>query len=131
MKTIHNPPELFNSTQYGFSQVVASSGGRTVRMSGQVAMDADENVLGGTIGEQMPHAMRNVEIALAAGGARLDDVVSMTIYFRADRIHETSAISETLRTFFPEKPPATSWIGVVTLSREAFLVELEAVAVVA
>ena len=36
-KEIINPPELFDSLQYGFSQIVTSSGGKTVYLSGQVA----------------------------------------------------------------------------------------------
>jgi enamine deaminase RidA (YjgF/YER057c/UK114 family) len=41
-----NPKELFNSTQYGFSQIVTSEHGKTVFISGQVAWDENLNIVG-------------------------------------------------------------------------------------
>jgi 2-iminobutanoate/2-iminopropanoate deaminase len=39
-----NPPDLFDSRRYGFSQVVVTEGKRTVYCSGQVAWDFAENI---------------------------------------------------------------------------------------
>jgi len=41
-----NPQELFNSTQYGFSQIVVCDPGKIVFISGQVAWDENLNIVG-------------------------------------------------------------------------------------
>lgn len=127
-----NPPTLFNSLQYGFSQIVTSTGGTTVHLSGQVAWDADQNIIGGDdLGEQMRQSLRNVATAVETAGGSLADVVSMRIYIAQRKLDDTSGISAALREAFPaDAPPATTWIGVPGLAREEFLVEVEAIAVI-
>jgi enamine deaminase RidA (YjgF/YER057c/UK114 family) len=41
-----NPPQLFPSLQYGFSQIVSAIGGKTVYISGQVAWDEQQMIVG-------------------------------------------------------------------------------------
>ena len=126
-----NPKTLFDSLQYGFSQIVTSTGSKTIYLSGQVAWNAEGQLVGGDdLGEQTKEALRNVEIALQAAGGLLRDVVSMRIYFLHSRRSETGAIGAALREFFPTMPPATTWIGVPSLADDAFLIEIEAIAVV-
>lgn len=127
-----NPPTLFNSLQYGFSQIVSSTGGTTAYLSGQVAWDQNETIVGGDdLGEQMRQALRNVSTAVETAGGTLTDVVSMRIYIVQRKLDDTSGISAALREFFPpERPPATTWIGIPALAREEFLVEVEAIAVI-
>ena len=126
-----NPKELFDSLQYGFSQIVTSTGTKTIYLSGQVAWNAQGEIVGGAdLGAQTKEALRNVEIAVQAAGGLLRDVVSMRIYFLHDRRKETEAISAALREFFPQLPPATTWVGVPSLADDAFLIEIEAVAVI-
>lgn len=127
-----NPETLFPSRQYGFSQIVAVQGGRTVYFSGQVAWDAHQQIVGeGNLKQQVWQSLKNVEIAVQAAGGTLKDIVSMRIYIVADYLKESSAVSEGLRTFFPgENPPTTTWIGVSALANEGFLIEIEPVAVV-
>ena len=127
-----NPPELFSSLQYGFSQIVTTPPGKTVYLSGQVGWDADEQIVGrGDLRAQTWQALRNVETALKAAGAELSDVVSMRIYIVQEQLPHSKAISDGLKAFFPEShAPATTWIAVAGLANEEFLVEIEAVAVV-
>ena len=127
-----NPKELFNSLQYGFSQIVTSQGGKTVHMSGQVAWDSDQQIVGkNDLRKQTRQALKNVETAVNAAGGTLTDVVSMRIYFVFDKLDETGSISSGLKEFFPgNQPPATTWIGVHSLAREDFLIEIEAIAVI-
>lgn len=42
-----NPPQLFPSRPYGFSQLVVTHGGKTVYPSGQAAWDAGQQIIGG------------------------------------------------------------------------------------
>jgi enamine deaminase RidA (YjgF/YER057c/UK114 family) len=127
-----NPETLFPSLQYGFSQVVTSSPGKLVFMSGQVAWDAEQQIVGpGDLRAQTWQALSNVERAVQAAGGSLEDVVSMRIYIVKEQLMGSAAIRDGLQEFFPEgRPPATTWIGVESLANEAFLVEIEATAVI-
>ncbi len=130
-KTI-NPPELFDSLQYGFSQIVAASGGRTVYLSGQVAWDADQQIVGpGDLRLQTRQALENVRTAMGVAGGRLEDVVSLRIYIVEAALDESRHISQALRDTFPaEQAPAATWIGVRALASPAFLIEIEAIGVI-
>ena len=127
-----NPPELFPSLQYGFSQIVTSTGGKTVYLSGQVAWNANRQIVGaGDLGIQTRAALKNIATALTIAGGSLTDVVSMRIYIVEDVLAEDHHVAAALREFFPpEHAPATTWIGVRALANKDFLVEIEAVAVI-
>ena len=127
-----NPPDLFDSSQYGFSQVVVADPGRTVYLSGQVAWDAQQRIVGkGDLGVQTRHALKNIASALRAAGGDLNDVVSMRIYIVESQLQQSHPISRALKEAFdPSNAPATTWIGVRALADEAFLIEIEAIAVI-
>ena len=127
-----NPPALFDSQQYGFSQIVAVSGGKTVYLSGQVAWDEQQQIVGpGDLEAQTRQTFENIKTAMAAAGGELSDVVSMRIYIVEEALEESRHISEALRAYFPVKAaPATTWIGVRALANEDFLIEIEAIGVV-
>ncbi|MDX1615220.1 MAG: RidA family protein [Candidatus Promineifilaceae bacterium] len=127
-----NPAALFPSQQYGFSQLVTSPAGKLVFLSGQVGWDAEQTMVGkGDLRAQTWQALRNVEAAMQAAGGGLNDVVSLRIYIVAERLAESQHIQAALQTFFPaERAPAATWIGVPALANEAFLVEIEATAVI-
>jgi enamine deaminase RidA (YjgF/YER057c/UK114 family) len=125
-----NPPTLWPSLPYGFSQGVSCSGGRTVYFSGQTAWDRNKVVVGGRdLKEQTCQALRNVQAAVEAAGGCLGDVVSLRIYLVDYHPEDAGVISEALRAFFPEdNPPASTWIGVSALAVKDFRVEIEAIA---
>jgi enamine deaminase RidA (YjgF/YER057c/UK114 family) len=69
---LHNP---------GFSQVVVASGTRTIYTAGRVSIDERGVLVGaGDLAAQTAQAMRNVGLALAAGGATYADIVKITTY---------------------------------------------------
>lgn len=131
-KEVINPPELFPSLQYGFSQIVTTTGGKTVHLSGQVAWDANQQIVGPSdLGTQTRATLKNIETAVKIAGGSITDVVSMRIYIVAAVLDETHHISEVLRDYFPpEGAPATTWIGVQALANKEFLIEIEAIAVI-
>lgn len=131
-KQIVNPPELFDSRQFGFSQIAVTSGGKMIHMSGQVGWDENRQIVGaGDLKAQAWQAFKNVEIALNTVGATLADIVSMRIYIVHDVMDENSAVSEALRHFFPtENPPVSTWIGVPSLANKDFLIEIEPIAMI-
>lgn len=127
-----NPDTLFPSLPIGFSQAVATRGGRTVYLSGQTAWDAEKKLIGGdNIGEQTLQALRNVEAGIEAAGGNRTDLVSMRIYVVKPSPKDIESVGEALREFFSaETPPASTWIGVTSLAVEDFLIEIEAIAVI-
>lgn len=127
-----NPNTLFPSLPIGFSQAVVAQGGRTVFLSGQTAWDANQQIVGGNdLGEQTRQALRNVRLGVEAAGGSLDDVVSIRLYIVNPKPGDMGPVGEALReVFLPDQPPASTWIGVVSLARPEFLIEIEAIAVI-
>ena len=126
------PDELWPSAQYGFSQVVVSTGTKIIHCAGQTAWDKDMNLVGGNdLEKQMGQSLQNVKTALAAGGATLQDVVRLDIYvvdYSADKI---PAVGAALGRFFdPDHLPANTLLGIQALALPEFLVEVTATAVV-
>ncbi|MEM8860861.1 MAG: RidA family protein [Chloroflexota bacterium] len=127
-----NPPELFNSVQYGFSQVAMARGSRFISVSGQVAWDANESLTGREdIYAESVKALENLQIALESVNATLDDVIGLRIYIvDYDRTADSDLISKALLKFFPEgQAPTATWVGVQCLANPDFRIEFEATAV--
>lgn len=131
-----NPPELFPSLQFGFSQIIVSKAGgkegRLVFLSGQVAWDEKQQIVGpGDLRAQTRQTFKNIETAMYAAGGNLADVVSMRIYIVEEMLDESRHISEALKEFFAEEEaPTSTWIGVRALANKEFLIEIEAIAVI-
>ena len=129
-----NPPGLPNWEQT-FSQIVIVShdSARTVYISGQVSVDENQNLIGeGDLKAQAIRAFHNLEIALGAAAAKMTDVVKLNIYVKGYEPENAVPVGEVLRKYFPGKDlPASTWVGVQSLAEEGFLIEVDAVAVVA
>ena len=127
-RSLRAPSGLFDSLQYGFAQVaiVPTPFGDAVHISGQVAWDAERNVVGpGDIGRQVTKSLENLAVALESVGAKLDQVGALRLYIRQSHIHEGAAISGALKAAFGDNPPCATWIGVPRLANDQFLVEVE------
>jgi len=133
-KEFINPAALPNWEQT-FSQIVIVShdGLSTIYISGQVSVDENQNLVGeGDLKTQALQAFRNLEIALQAAGAGTMDVVKLNVYVRGYEPEHAGPIGEALRKYFPAKNlPASTWLGVESLAKEGFLIEVDAIAVVA
>jgi enamine deaminase RidA (YjgF/YER057c/UK114 family) len=114
----------------GYTHVV-SGPGRWVAISGQVAFDAEGNLVGeGDAGAQAQQVFTNLERCLAAAGATFADVVKLNFfvtdvaYLPAIRVARDAHIDTA-------NPPASTAVQVVALFRPDVLLEVEAYAVVA
>src|SRR5919206_4851318 len=98
--------------------------GELLFVSGQVPRDLRTGeLLGRDVREQARHTLRNLQTALEAGGATLDDVVAVTVYLAS--IDDWGAFNEVSReTFTPPYPTRT----VVGAQLHGFLVEVSAIA---
>jgi enamine deaminase RidA (YjgF/YER057c/UK114 family) len=124
------PPDL--PTPESYTQVVAATGSRLVFVAGQVSEDADGDLHGrGDFAAQARRAFANVGRALAAAGARPEDVARITIYVVGHRAELLPAIAEARIAVFGDHRPADTLLGVETLAEPGYLIEVEAIAVVA
>lgn len=129
-KEFVNPESLFPSVPHGFSQVVIASGKKMVFISGQTAWDAQKKIVGGNnLLEQAKQALRNLAAAMEAVGGSLKDIAALRIYIVNYQPENAKAVGTALREFFPQNPPASTWIGVSSLAVPEFLIEIEATAV--
>ncbi|SDT08322.1 Enamine deaminase RidA, house cleaning of reactive enamine intermediates, YjgF/YER057c/UK114 family [Paenibacillaceae bacterium GAS479] len=126
------PPGLFSSKPWGFSQVVISEPGRIVNVAGQVAWDATGHMNAEGLEGQLRQTLKQVIIAVEAAGGTLDDIQMLRLYIPNFQSNpDADLIAKVLtETFGTENPPASSWIGVQALAQPEYLVEVEAMAVV-
>ena len=124
-----NPDDLPIPSAYTHAAVAA--GTRLVFVAGQIAEDAQGNVVGpGDMAAQALQAFANVGRALATGGARPDQVAKITIFVVGYRRDECLPTIEAARVaLFGAHKPADTLVGVEALS-PGYLIEVEAIAVV-
>ncbi|NUR92638.1 MAG: RidA family protein [Nonomuraea sp.] len=114
-----------------YSHVTVATGSRIVFVAGQVSEDENgEDVIGvGDMAVQARQAFANVGRALAAAGARPDQVAKLTIYVAGYRREYLPLIEAGRVAVFGTHKPADALIGVAALSHPDNLIEVEAVAV--
>ena len=83
----------------------------------------------GDLAVQARQAFDNVGRALAAGGARPEQVTKITIFVVQYRAEYLPAIEEGRIALFGDHKPADTLVGVETLAHPGCLIEVEAIAV--
>jgi len=125
MKKIIQPKDLSRPANY--SPGVLVTPGRLLFIAGQTALDSDGNVVGiGDPAAQTRQIYENIGRILAEAGGTFSDLVKITRYM-TDLSFKTE-INRIQSEYLKEDPPASTGIVVKGLAREAFLVEIEAVA---
>ena len=85
----HSPSTL--PRPYGYSQVVETTGGRPVYVSGQVPLDTLNRVVGvGDFASQARQAFENVRLALEAVGLTFEHVVKIQMF--RSQVHSQAAL---------------------------------------
>ena len=111
-----------------YSHVVVVEGKKTVYVSGQLARDANGNVVGaGDMRAQMRQVGENVKAALAAAGATLADIVKTNSY--VTDIEEFFKHVDVRMEYFGAMPTSTT-VEVRRLAHPDLLVEVKVMAVV-
>lgn len=112
----------------GYSHVVMGEG-RLVAISGQVALDAEGNVVGeGDPAAQARQVFENLRRCLAAAGATFADVAKFTYYVTDVAI--LPAVRDARDAHIDvTRPPASTAVQVAALFRPEFCIEVEALAV--
>ncbi|ABF44814.1 RidA family protein [Deinococcus geothermalis] len=113
----------------GYAHLAEVRGGRTVYVSGQIAVDEQGAVIGaGDFTTQARQVFQNIGLALAEVGLTFDAVVKLT-FFLTDFAHlpEMRAVRDEFVNV--QAPPASSAVQVAALVRPELLIEVEAIAV--
>jgi enamine deaminase RidA (YjgF/YER057c/UK114 family) len=115
-----------------FSQVVATEGNvRTVYVGGQNAVSSSGELVGkGDMRQQANQVFKNLEIALSAAEARIEDVIKWNVYVLQGQPPQP-AFEEFQRIWGNRpNPPLVTVLFVAGLANPDFLLEIEAIAVV-
>ena len=132
MATEHiNPAGVSEPT--GYTHVVSSDGARTVYISGQIAINAAGELVGGNdLAAQADAVFSNLTACLAEVQATLADVVKFTTYVVNFKPEDRAIVAAARQKHLPaSNPPASTLVGVQALARPDLLIEIEAIAVLA
>jgi reactive intermediate/imine deaminase len=127
LKTKLAPPQVFQPP-FPYSLGILAVGKRTIYVAGQVAL----NEKGELVGKDDPQAQAqqvfaNMKAVLASAGAKMDDVVKITMIIKNGA--DFPKIGAVRKEFFKEPYPASTAF-IAPLLNPDWLVEIEAVAVV-
>lgn len=129
-----NPVGLFQPDSY--FQAAVAIGTRTIHLSGQPALDAAGRLVGkGDLSAQAEQAYRNVAVALRGIGGDFGDVAKLTVYVvdwspeKMQQLEDGAMRAAKSLGFDPRRP--VTLIGVSALAAPDFLIEIEAVAILA
>ena len=108
-----------------YSPVVVS--GDHVFTAGQIAQDADGNLVGDTIEEQTRQVLENLRTCLEAAGSSLKNVLKCTIYITNTAYFDE--VNRVYRRYFTKDQPARVFCVVGSWPKK-FDVEIDAIAIV-
>lgn len=125
-----NPEQL--GAPRGYSNgMLAPAGGRLLAIAGQVAWDADQQIVDDGFTEQFEQALRNVVAIVREAGGQPHHLISMTIYVVDHRqyLDELSAVGAAYRDVVGRHFPAMALVEVQALIEPGAKVEIQATAV--
>lgn len=124
-----NPQGMYHSPI--FSQgIILPAGARIVLIGGQNGVNEKGEIVGkGDVVAQTRQALANLQLVLAAAGARLEDLVKTTIIMQQD-IDLNAAFGAWMEVWGQRpNPPTVTGFRVAGLANPDFLIEIEAQAV--
>jgi enamine deaminase RidA (YjgF/YER057c/UK114 family) len=126
-----NPAAIHRNPAYSQGVSVPASA-RYIHVGGQNCVDAAGRVVGkGDIAAQTSQALGNMSAVLAAGGAKPDDLVSLSVYLVPDA--DLRVAFGVWTKFWGDRgsPPTVKLLRVVGLASPDFLIEIEGLAAIA
>ncbi len=122
--------DLAGEVPYAYAAVAATDR-RLLFTAGACPLNAEgEVVFPGDLAAQASQAMSNLEAALNAAGAALNDVVKTTVYVASTSREDLVAAWRVIRGRFGDHDAPSTLLGVAVLGYRDQLVEVEAVAAV-
>ncbi len=124
---IVNPSHLHDPTPNGYSTaVITPAAGRLAFISGQGGQD-QTGALSPDFATQVGQAYANLAAVIAALGARLDQVVKLTVYVVDHDMSKLGVLTENVTRMFGDTLPAQTLVPVPKLAIDPMLFEVEAV----
>jgi enamine deaminase RidA (YjgF/YER057c/UK114 family) len=121
-------PGLYGGVPYAYAAVAPP--GALVFTAGACPIDENDTIVGiGDVQAQARQAVSNLEQALAAAGAALDDVLKTTVFVASGDPGDLTAAWDIVRAAFADHDAPSTLLGVTALGYGGQLVEIEAVAV--
>jgi 2-iminobutanoate/2-iminopropanoate deaminase len=122
-----NPASVAPPMKPHYSNSIRTESGPLLFIAGQVALDADGNLVGeGDIRAQATQVIENIKAIVEANGGALADIAQVTVYVRD--IEAFNSISDIRARYFPADGPASAIVEVSALAWPEFLLEITAVA---
>lgn len=121
---------VWKSKGRGFQMGVIEPDGVVVHLTGQVAWDANEEIVGkGDVEAQARKCFENIRDFLAEVGGSINDIVAITTYFtHPSQLNTIQLVRQEFLTKGSE--PASTSVMVAGLGHPDFLVELTPIAVI-
>ena len=127
--SIINPPTLGDPTPNGYSTaVIVPAGARVAYISGQGGFDSTGG-LSPDFATQVTQAYANLGTAIAALGARPDQVAKLTVYVVDHDMSKLGVLTQAVTAMFGSTLPAQTLVPVPKLAVDPMLFEVEAVVV--
>lgn len=128
--TLIRAGELSDVAQYAYA-ATAPKGARLIFLAGACPLDRDGSTAAvGDYAGQAATCIKNLEVALAAAGAALTDVISTRVLVASTRQSDLVDAWAVVRDAFGPHDVPSTLMGVTVLGYEDQLVEIEAVAAV-
>jgi 2-iminobutanoate/2-iminopropanoate deaminase len=114
-----------------FSQAIAiEAKGKLVFLSGMTARRADGTIAGiGDIEAQTRQVCENLKAAMEAAGGTMDDICRVDVYVR--NMEHFEKIHKVRREYFGSPPPASTMVEVTKMTSPDYLIEINAIALIA
>jgi 2-iminobutanoate/2-iminopropanoate deaminase len=110
--------------------IITEGAGRTIYIAGHTGqVDDSGQSLAGNFDAQFKQTFRNIEKTLAEAGAKLSDLVTMTVFLIDSRY--TTRMTELRTEIFGKDFPASAAITVVGFAQPSIMIEIQGIAVVA
>ena len=124
-----NPEDLPALPTY--TPVIIATGTKLVFIAGREPENARGNLVGpGDLAVQARQVFANLGRALAAAGARPRQVAKITTYVVHHRPEHLPVIEHARTGLFGDHKPADTVVGVQTLARPEYMIEVDAIAVI-
>jgi 2-iminobutanoate/2-iminopropanoate deaminase len=108
--------------------VITQGGGRTIWVAGHTGQTDDNGKsLAGDFDAQCRQVFRNIERTLAEAGAKLSDLVTMTVFLIDARY--TTRMTEIRTEIFGRDFPASAAITVAGFADPSMMIEIQGIAV--